>query len=62
MAHQKDTKNYFAVKFLKKDVMLVDNDDECKLIKLKVPSRAGPLIINTNKPYLNYGQKKTLSR
>ncbi|ROT79616.1 putative protein kinase C [Penaeus vannamei] len=43
---QKDTENYFAVKCLKKDVVLEDNDVECTLIERKV------LSLGTKHPYL----------
>ncbi|XP_047469662.1 serine/threonine-protein kinase PRP4 homolog [Penaeus chinensis] len=46
LAQQKDTENYFAVKCLKKDVVLEDNDVECTLIERKV------LSLGTKHPYL----------
>ncbi|XP_068206068.1 uncharacterized protein [Palaemon carinicauda] len=46
LAQQKDTENYFAVKCLKKDVVLEDNDIECTLIERKV------LSLGTKHPYL----------
>nr|XP_045595214.1 uncharacterized protein LOC123756175 [Procambarus clarkii] len=46
LAQQKDSENYFAVKCLKKDVVLEDNDVECTLIERKV------LSLGTKHPYL----------
>ncbi|MPD03492.1 Protein kinase C epsilon type [Portunus trituberculatus] len=46
LAKQAGTENYFAVKCLKKDVVLEDNDVECTLIERKV------LSLGTKHPYL----------
>ncbi|KAB7501005.1 putative protein kinase C delta type-like protein [Armadillidium nasatum] len=46
LAQQVNTENYFAVKCLKKDVVLEDNDVECCLIERKV------LTLGTKHPYL----------
>ncbi|XP_063857759.1 putative protein kinase C delta type homolog isoform X8 [Scylla paramamosain] len=46
LAKQAATENYFAVKCLKKDVVLEDNDVECTLIERKV------LSLGTKHPYL----------
>ncbi|KAF2363803.1 Protein kinase domain [Trinorchestia longiramus] len=46
LAQQIGTENYFAVKCLKKDVVLEDNDVECTLIERKV------LTLGTKHPYL----------
>ncbi|XP_071540006.1 LOW QUALITY PROTEIN: uncharacterized protein [Panulirus ornatus] len=46
LAQQNDSENYFAVKCLKKDVVLEDNDVECTLIERKV------LSLGTKHPYL----------
>ncbi|CAL4099842.1 unnamed protein product, partial [Meganyctiphanes norvegica] len=46
LAEQKGSENYFAIKCLKKDVVLEDNDVECTLIERKV------LTLGTKHPYL----------
>ncbi len=46
MAELKGTDSYFAVKCLKKDVVLEDDDVECTMIERKV------LLIGSRHPYL----------
>lgn len=46
MAELKGTDYYYAIKCLKKDVVLEDDDVECTLIERKV------LALGTNHPYL----------